>query len=56
MTCIIETLKKENLYKQKIKFLVDLEFKIGEQKIDVIISKDKGRLIEQEAVKNGIEL
>ena len=52
----IETSKKENIYKRKIKFLVDLELKIGEQKIDVIISKDKSRLIEQEAIKNGIEL
>jgi len=40
----------------KITFLVNLKEKIGDQKIDVIISKDKSRVIEQEAIKKGIEL
>jgi len=33
-----------------------LKRKIGEQKIDVILSRDKNRLIEQEALNKGIEL
>jgi len=40
----------------KIKFLAILKEKIGDQKIDVIISKDKSRTIEQEAMKKGILL
>jgi predicted nucleotidyltransferase len=38
------------------KFKICLYDKIGEQKIDVIVSKDKTRLIEQEALKKGILL
>ncbi len=46
---------KERLDK-KSKFRIKLEDKIGEQKIDIIISKDKSRLIEQEASQKGIKL
>ncbi|QEN05592.1 nucleotidyltransferase domain-containing protein [Thiospirochaeta perfilievii] len=42
--------------KKKIEFLIKLQSLIGEQKIDVVVSKDKNRLIEQEALKKGIEL
>ena len=52
----IESKQKENLLDKKIDFLVSLKQKIGDQKIDVIISKDKSRLIEQEAIKKGIKL
>ena len=45
-----------NLWEKKIAFLVQLKSAIGDQKIDVVISRDKSRLIEQEAIKNGIEL
>lgn len=41
---------------KKIKFLAKLKQTIGDQKIDVIISKDKTRVIEQEALLNGILL
>jgi len=41
---------------KKIAFLVTLKEKIGDQKIDVILSKDKNRLIEQEALQKGIQL
>jgi len=34
-------------------FLIELENKIGEQKIDVVISKDKNRAIEKEALDRG---
>ncbi len=44
------------LFDKKIIFLRKLQDEIGEQKIDIIISKDKNRSIEQEALKNGIKL
>ena len=47
---------KENLRKKKSLFLSKLYEYIGEQKIDIIIAKDKNRLIEQEAIKNGVRL
>lgn len=37
-------------------FLIKLDEYIGEQKIDAVMAKDKNRLIEQEALKTGIEL
>ncbi len=47
---------KSYTLEQKIKFLVKLDEYIGEQKIDVVLSKDGDRYIEKEALKNGIEL
>ncbi len=52
----IQTTKENATLEKKIKFLVMLKEKIGEQKIDVILAKDKTRLIEQEALKKGIKL
>ncbi len=46
----------ETLLNKKIEFIIMLESFIGEQKIDLIISKDTKRVIEQEAQKQGIEL
>lgn len=40
----------------KIKFLVALEQKIGEQKIDVILSADPNKPIEQQAISTGVLL
>ncbi len=51
-----EKLPISTLFNKKIDFLVELKSKIGEQKIDVLISKDKNRPIEQEALKNGVKL
>ena len=45
-----------NDIKHKIKFLVSLEQKIGEQKIDVIMATDKNRPIEQQAISTGVLL
>lgn len=45
-----------NRLQKKIKFLSVLKQKIGDQKIDVVISRDHTRLIEQEALKKGVEL
>ena len=46
----------ENRLEKKIEFLASLKQKIGDQKIDLIISKDTSRVIEQEALKKGIKL
>ena len=45
-----------NIYQQKIKFLVELQSLLGEQKIDVLIASDNSRLIEQSALNTGIVL
>ncbi|KIM04076.1 MAG: DNA polymerase subunit beta [Sulfurovum sp. AS07-7] len=37
-------------------FLIMLDECIGEQKIDVVMAKDKDRLIEKEALRTGVEL
>lgn len=47
---------QDNLYGKKIKFLTALDRALGEQKIDVVIAKDKNRPIEKEAIAKGIEL
>jgi len=52
----IQAENQENLMKKKIEFLVLLKRRIGEQKIDVVLSKDTMRTIEQEALNKGIEL
>ena len=49
----------ENMYntlEKKLDFLILLKQKIGDQKIDLIISRDKTRLIEHEALTKGIKL
>ncbi len=48
--------KMGNELTHKIKFLVALEQKLGEQKIDVVIAEDQSRLIEQQATLHGIRL
>lgn len=48
--------KGKQTLEQKIIFLAKLKEKIGDQKIDVVVSKDTTRLIEQEAIKTGIAL
>ena len=52
----IQPSDKNNLWEKKIAFLVQLKSILGDQKIDVVISRDKSRLIEQEAIRKGIEL
>jgi len=46
----------KNKVAKKIDFLVALKKRIGDQKIDVVLSYNKNRAIEQEAIKHGIEL
>lgn len=45
-----------NDYSHRIQFLVALEQRIGEQKIDVVMAVDSTRAIEQQALKNGVWL
>ena len=52
----IEARPFEDVYDKKIKFLVALDKRIGEQKIDVVISREKSAPIEQSALKLGIGL
>lgn len=42
--------------KRKRQFLIKLDEAIGEQKIDVVLAKDSSRLIEQVALRDGVEL
>lgn len=46
----------DNLFEKKLKFLSRVKRELGDQKIDIVFNKDKNRLIEQEAIKWGIEL
>ena len=48
--------KMDNNLTHKIKFLIALEQKLGEQKIDVVIAEDQSRAIEQQAILTGILL
>ena len=52
----IKGCEKEKIKEKKIKFLVELKKRIGDQKIDVVIAKDDGNPIEQEALQKGIKL
>jgi predicted nucleotidyltransferase len=52
--CPIQKFENERELKRKFQILLD-EY-IGEQKIDVIMAKDENRLIEQVAIRDGVEL
>ena len=52
----LQTPENSKAAEKKIEYLVALKSTLGDQKIDVIISKDRSRPIEQEAITNGIEL
>ncbi len=45
-----------NDLKHKIKYLLMLEQKIGEQKIDIVFAEDQSRAIKQQAILHGIRL
>ena len=47
---------QDNLLMKKLDFLVGLKLDIGDQKIDVVLAEDPNRVIEQEALRTGIEL
>jgi predicted nucleotidyltransferase len=46
----------KNDFSHKIKFLLELEKRLGEQKIDVLLSTDEDRPIERQAADTGILL
>ncbi|MBN2782344.1 MAG: nucleotidyltransferase domain-containing protein [Campylobacterales bacterium] len=52
----IQTKDKDNLLSKKIDFLVKLKENIGDQKVDVVISKDESRSIEKTAKSTGVLL
>lgn len=52
----LKTEDKTDLFKKKIKFLSSIKQELGEQKIDIVFSKDDTRLIEKEAIEWGIKL
>lgn len=41
---------------KKLEFLVEVKKSIGDQKIDVVMSSERNRLIDQEVKTNGIQL
>jgi hypothetical protein len=43
-------------FQHKVKFLLALEQKIGEQKIDVVFAEDQSRPVEQQAIGTGVLL
>jgi predicted nucleotidyltransferase len=49
-------LKTSDVVDKKVKFLTKIKQYLGEQKIDIIVHKDKNNSIEKEALKNGILL
>ena len=51
----LDIIDTDDMYPKKNDFLIKLESKIGQQKIDIVFKKDSSRLIEQEAQK-GVEL
>jgi len=53
---LIPDKKYDDENKRKIRFLVELDEYIGEQKIDIVMAIDKNRLIEQVALRDGVLL
>ena len=49
-------LSPDERFAKKIELLTYLHSVLGEQKIDIVVSKDFNQSIEKEALKNGIEL
>jgi predicted nucleotidyltransferase len=43
-----------NLSAKKIRFAVQLQMRLGEQKIDIVVASDPSRTIEQEARRTGV--
>ena len=53
---LVPTQKFENESQRKVDFQIKLDEYIGEQKVDVVMAKDTSRLIEQEAIRKGVNL
>jgi len=52
----VVSLDADNILEKKLDFLALLKQNIGDQKIDIVISKDPNRLIEKEALSKGVSL
>lgn len=52
----IDVQESDDILDKKIDMLTKIKSKIGEQKIDILFSRDKSRAIEQEALKKGVKL
>jgi hypothetical protein len=52
----IQAADTDIIYEKKIRFLVELDKRMGEQKADVVISSNKNAPIEQLGMKYGIAL
>lgn len=52
----IDVEQRKNLIEKKIRFLVLLKQKIGEQKIDIVFNTNSDLLIEKKAIEKGILL
>ena len=50
----IEPQYLNNETEQKITLMTKLQLALGDQKIDIVVAKDKNRLIEQEVRKKGV--
>ena len=53
---LVPSKKFDDEIDRKLEFLMKLKEKIGEQKIDIVMAKDKDRPIEKEALINGVTL
>ena len=53
---IKDNIDKEEILERKINFLIALKDKIGDQKIDVVVSTGKNNPIEIEVLKKGVKL
>jgi len=53
---LVPSKKFDDEREKKILFLIKLDEYIGEQKIDVVMAKDRSRLIEKEALAYGLIL
>ena len=53
---LTDKLSDEDIRSKKSKFKLKLYDKIGEQKIDIVVSEDKNRTIEKEASRTGVAL
>lgn len=52
----VETQDSGELFEKKLQLLNQIKTKIGDQKIDIVMSRDKSRAIELQAIKEGVKL
>lgn len=52
----VETPDTADLMARKMRFAVQLQMRLGEQKIDIVVATDPSRLIEQEARRTGVAI